>query len=247
MNRIHRWANRLGLLFALGTAAAPGPTATVIIEGTAAVEDATLYSNDTDGNSGGHTGFFAGRTGVGSNLRGVIRFDTSGIDPSFMVTEATLELTVEMATGTADTHSLHRVTASWVEGTGAGVGTGGGAGGTVVNGAVTWASREHPSVAWGTPGGDFEPVASASAAGLDVGETAVWSDSTTGDGMVADVQGWVSDPSSNFGWLIKGEETTNATARRYTSSEGTGSPPRLILTVIDPSAPSAVGSAHLYR
>jgi len=247
MTRTWSWTLGLGLFFALVAAPPSGSAATVVLEGAAEVEDSTLYSNDTDGNAGGHTGFFAGRSGLGANLRGVIRFDTSAIDPSFEVTEATLELTVEMATGFADTHSLHRLTADWVEGSALGTGTGGGAGGTVETGSVTWDSREHSSVPWTSPGADFDPTPSASATALSVGQTTVWSDNTAGDGMLADVQGWVSDPSSNFGWLIKGGETTASTARRYTSSQGANNLPRLTLTVIDPNATSSVINAHLYR
>jgi hypothetical protein len=37
--------------------------------------------------------------------------------------------------------------------------------------------------------------------------------------MVADVQGWLDDPSSNFGWLLVGNEGENGTAKRFDSKE----------------------------
>ena len=32
---------------------------------------------------------------------------------------------------------------------------------------------------------------------------------------MADVQRWLDDPSSNFGWLLLGNESTNRTAKRF--------------------------------
>ena len=52
--------------------------------------------------------------------------------------------------------------------------------------------------------------------------------------MVADVQSWLNDPATNFGWLVKGDETTNITAKRFESSES-GSPPALTINYTPPS------------
>ncbi len=37
--------------------------------------------------------------------------------------------------------------------------------------------------------------------------------------MVADVQGWLDDPASNFGWLLQGNESANSTAKRFDTRE----------------------------
>ena len=37
--------------------------------------------------------------------------------------------------------------------------------------------------------------------------------------MVADVQGWLDDASTNFGWIIIGNESTNKTTKRFDSRE----------------------------
>ena len=49
--------------------------------------------------------------------------------------------------------------------------------------------------------------------------------------MVADVQGWLDNPASNFGWLMLGDESTNLTAKRFDTREST-SPPVLAITYI---------------
>ena len=49
--------------------------------------------------------------------------------------------------------------------------------------------------------------------------------------MVADVQGWLDNPASNFGWLMLGDESTNLTAKRFDTREST-SPPVLAITYV---------------
>ena len=46
--------------------------------------------------------------------------------------------------------------------------------------------------------------------------------------MVADVQEWLDSPASNFGWLVLGDETAIATAKRFDTRES-ASPPMLTI------------------
>ena len=47
-------------------------------------------------------------------------------------------------------------------------------------------------------------------------------------GMVADVQSWLDDPGSNFGWIILGDEGTSLpTAKRFDSRETAATGPFL--------------------
>ena len=46
--------------------------------------------------------------------------------------------------------------------------------------------------------------------------------------MVADVQAWLDNPASNFGWLMLGDETAIATAKRFDTRES-ASPPMLTI------------------
>src|SRR5260221_114502 len=53
--------------------------------------------------------------------------------------------------------------------------------------------------------------------------------------MVADVQGWLDSPQTNFGWLLKTlSEVENFTARRFGSREDTNHPPLLVLEFTAP-------------
>jgi hypothetical protein len=52
--------------------------------------------------------------------------------------------------------------------------------------------------------------------------------------MVADVQGWLKGPSSNFGWIILGDEGSSRTAKRFGSRESSsaGERPSLIVEYV---------------
>jgi hypothetical protein len=54
--------------------------------------------------------------------------------------------------------------------------------------------------------------------------------------MVADVQSWVADPASNFGWMIAGDETFQQSAQRFHTSEHPSNKPQLTVTYTVPSA-----------
>ena len=54
--------------------------------------------------------------------------------------------------------------------------------------------------------------------------------------MVADVQSWLDNPASNFGWLVLGDETAIATAKRFDTRES-ASPPVLTIEYTPASRP----------
>jgi len=50
--------------------------------------------------------------------------------------------------------------------------------------------------------------------------------------MISDVQGWVDDSSTNFGWLLKNvDETDSATAKRFDTKENRDEDSRPMLSV----------------
>jgi hypothetical protein len=64
------------------------------------------------------------------------------------------------------------------------------------------------------PGGDFQPTASAS---TQVGSTGLYQWSS--EQMTADVQAWVNDGATNFGWILVGDESASKTAKRFDTKE----------------------------
>ncbi len=83
---------------------------------------------------------------------------------------------------------------------------------------MTWIHRYFDHTLWATPGGDF---VAGNSANIVVGDEGVYSWGSTA-GMVADAQLWLDQPSTNFGWIIIGDEAENKTAKRFDSREITG-------------------------
>ena len=70
------------------------------------------------------------------------------------------------------------------------------------DGDASWLHTCAPGDFWTNPGGDFIAAASAMAI-VDQIQWYEWLDPQ----MVTDVQMWLDDPSTDFGWLMKGEES----------------------------------------
>ena len=135
------------------------------------------------------------------------------------------------------------MTDSWGAGTtGSGNTTigGTGAGFTANPGDATWTSRAFGTTLWTTAGGDYNhsTVSATAAVGttLNVGYT--WGSTTQ---LVADVQGWLNTPSSNFGWILINQDETDAKTARvfYTLQESTAAfQPALAITYTIPEPAS---------
>jgi hypothetical protein len=189
-------------------------------------KDNTLYEYDpAEGDHSNGAGFhlFAGENGQGEVRRGVLAFDIAGtIPPGSTITAVSLSMNMSMTPAGALTVELHKLLADWGEGTShAPMGEGDGAPATPND--ATWRHRFFDSVFWTTQGGDFSATVSAS---QSVGGTGhyTWSSAQ----MVADVQSWLDNPASNFGWLVLGDETAIATAKRFDTRES-ASPPMLTI------------------
>ncbi|MEO8210158.1 MAG: hypothetical protein ABI840_06325, partial [bacterium] len=77
-------------------------------------------------------------------------------------------------------------------------------------------------------GGNFSNTISAS---IPVGGNGFYTWGSTSQ-MVADAQNWVSDPTSNSGWLLLGDESSATTAKRFDTRQNDTINHRPFLTVI---------------
>ena len=189
-------------------------------------KDNTLYE-DIFGQSSNGAGiyFFAGRTAAPSLRRGVMAFDLTSIPTNATITGATLSMFISMAHGGSASVSLSRALRDWGEGA-SNAGEPGGNGIQAELNDATWIHTFYNTSFWINPGGDFSSTTSATTTVSGANQTYTWS----GSGLVADVQAWVSNPASNFGWVIRGNETSNGNAKRFNSRENTSNPPRLTIT-----------------
>src|SRR6266404_6837935 len=189
-------------------------------------KDNTLYEFDPaegDRSNGAGVHFFAGENGMGELRRGVLAFVIAGRIPAgSTITAVSLSMNMSMTPAGAITVELHKLLADWGEGTShAPMGEGDGAPATPND--ATWRHRFFDSVFWTTQGGDFSATVSASQSVGGIGQY-TWNSAQ----MVADVQSWLDNPASNFGWLVLGDETAIATAKRFDTRES-ASPP--VLTI----------------
>jgi FlgD Ig-like domain len=184
-------------------------------------KDNTLIQTPADNSNGVGDAFYAGRVGtngMGTFRRGLLAFDLSTIPAGSTIDSVKLQLDMtQSANLNVYTIRVHRVSADWGEAGSFGSGTGGPA----EPGDATWGYRFYDTQAWTTAGGDFTAAPSAS---QSVGGNGLYS--WTGSGLVADVQFWLGNPASNFGWIVIGNEVTLQSVKKFSSRE-TLVPPKL--------------------
>jgi hypothetical protein len=213
-----------------------GAQTTVIVPCAA---DNTLYDSPTGAlSNGAGIGLFVGVTGTGGIRRAVLRFDVAALLPAnAKVLSATLTVNVAQSTVFLPLPAdVHRVLASWGEGTSVAPGNGGG-GGTSTTNDATWIHRFYPSTNWTTPGGDFAAVPSCTIQMPNFGLCV----SPPSASLTADVQSWLNTPANNFGWLLKTDELLSSTAHRLDSRQSTGTKPTLTVTYLVPGQNGTYG------
>lgn len=180
-------------------------------------KDNTLYESDSGNRSNGAgQHFFVGRNMGGLRKRGLLYFDITEAQLPMGTTVTHASLDVRLSRTNAGPHdiNLHRVLADWGEGRSNAAGSGG-RGSASQSGDATWLHSFFSTELWTTPGGDFMALPSGS---LSVGGPGAYTWESTGE-MVQDVQAWLDDPQSNFGWLLFGDESRSGTAKRFDTHE----------------------------
>jgi len=186
------------------------------------VADTTLFETDPNNNFGADATLAAGTTagsrGAALRSRALIKFDVASIPKNAVISSASVTVKADSAPSPrADSvFDLRRVLQSWNEGKKAGQ-----QGAPATSGETTWRARFFGTTnLWAVPGGatniDFAETVSASKM---VGGLGAYTFASTSN-LVADVQAWLQNSPSNFGWIMKTEsEKTPRTARRFHSRE----------------------------
>jgi hypothetical protein len=205
--------------------------------------DTTLVETAPDNNLGGACILNVGTAHTGTRNRGLFQFDLTGVLPENAVvtrTELVLSVTGESVNGVIPaSFSLHRMLRAWGEGNKGDPncppesGNSPGVGVFASQNEATWNHRfaMTPNT-WGAPGGaegiDFAAGSSAETGVSGTGDSPYhFTDSAA---MDADVQFWMSNPRSNFGWmLICDTEEDVGTARRFGSHEDPFNAPVLLV------------------
>jgi hypothetical protein len=199
--------------------------------------DNTIYSESS--NSNGQGALFTGTTAnLAWTRRALVAFDVLGNIPAGSVINSVSLTFVQVKIGPGGasdaTFEVRPVSQAWGEGSSAG--TGGGAAASV--GDATWTSRFFTTSSWTTAGGDFGATSASTVFSSPL--TSYTFASTPA--LVADVQGWLGNPSSNFGWLLKAAAENVTNARELGSGESPlNQQPTLVINYTAVPEPSLSG------
>lgn len=193
--------------------------------------DASIYEDGSGTNANGSGIYlFTGRAesqNASAERRALLAFPIAeNIPEGAIITSVSLELTVSRTRSGAQPVGLHVLLEDWSEGPSDPSGQEGG-GASAEAGDVTWIHRDYSDVLWATPGASFVQSSSAT---LQVAGEGGYSYSSTPE-LVADVQGWLDDPSTNFGWALVVESPPTGSAKRFNSRENSTASSRPKLTV----------------
>jgi hypothetical protein len=200
-----------------------------------AVADTGLWAGAPDNNLGHNLFVPVGDSNNGHIGRALVRFDLSAVPHNASINSAMLTLQIVLDNAGASSVNVHRMLQGWVEGTGSGFteGSAAGFGSPALAGEPSWNSRASPGTLWGAPGGlartDFIAAATATAAPASSSLT------FSSAGLKADAQLFVSNPSTNFGWLIKLSIEVSGGARRIAMREDAPNAPTLLLNYTVPT------------
>jgi hypothetical protein len=209
------------------------------------VKDNTLYETLNGSTSNGVGDFlFIGRVGSnggGAIRRALIKFDiASSVPAGATITSANLTMHMSKTNSGSFSAKLHRVTSDWGEGT-SNANTNEGSGASSSTNDATWIHRFFNTSLWNTPGGDFSSTISASLSVNSVGSYSWGSNSQ----MVSDVQNWLNNPITNFGWIVIGDESSEGTAKRFDSRQNSTNANRPALTITYTTTTNVSGNSSV--
>jgi len=146
-------------------------------------------------------------------VRGLLRFDLSNLPSGAVVTSAMVRITVTASASVkTDSHLLNRLNSDWLES------------------AATWTNSGLAD--WEQAGADFVPTPDSAVPVSGAGAYTFVSSS----GLVDTVQMWLTNASSNHGWIIRSEsEADGRNARRINTREAAADQPTLVLDYIAPA------------
>jgi hypothetical protein len=198
-------------------------------------KDNTIFENVPNNSGGGAAGVFSGTNNIPSRRRGLIAFDiASSVPAGSTITGVELSMYLANAPNTNNqTIGLHRLSLNWGENpsdTSSPAVSGAGNGVPAAANDATWNENFFGTSAWPAAGatGSFSVTASASAVvGGPIDNQYKWLSTAA---LVSDVQGWLNNPATNFGWaIVNANETSGQTMKAFYSrhatlnSGGTGS------------------------
>ena len=160
--------------------------------------------------------FFAGTTKDGVIKRALVMFDLAGSVPDGVTVDSAILVLIPTKVKPGSTSiDVHMLTTEWGEGTSKAE-DGDGKGATATANDATWEFAKFNTAPWIKSGGDYaiEAIASSTVStGIDAEFSSV--------GITANVNFWLVNPTSNFGWILIGDEFSTSTSAKFGSRDNT--------------------------
>lgn len=220
----------LGLLF-LHTLAAPAFATVNSLTITPPTQDSYIREDNTTRNYGAATTLRIQSRSGNKDRRSLLSFDLSSVPTGATLEAAELRLYVTRLPKNQRTINVHRLTNSWLEGSGNGVNNS-----PAING-VTWWERQYGNNAWTgagpwdwvTRGGDFQAAVTAATLTPAANGWMSWN-------VLTDVSAWYGG-AANYGWMLKdaAEDSGSRQRMKFVSKEDGGQPlfwPQLLVTYL---------------
>jgi spore coat protein A len=211
-----------------GSTCSPSPCANQPITlNIPADKDNILYENATGSVSDGAGRYlYTGNQNNGLKRRALLHFDVGGIPSGALIESVSLRLYCNQGQGSPYSLTLQRCSADWGEGTSDANGDES-SGTAATTGDATWLHRFFNTTFWSTAGGTFASTGSANLSVAGGNALYTW----TAPGLAADLQGWIDTPGTNFGWILRGDESSSANTKRFDSRQGSTPANRPVLSV----------------
>jgi hypothetical protein len=183
--------------------------------------DTTISDGSIASADGNAATYITGRVANGATARALLRFSFGDIPAGSVVNSVSLTVNVERNhVGSSPVHGLYRLLVNWSES------------------GATWTSSGFAP--W-TAGGS---AAGAPDANAILGNPGTYTFGST-TALVAAVQGWLTNSSSNFGWVLRyTNETVIGDALRIASGNSGGAPSLVVDYTPPPPPPPTINIAN---
>ena len=185
---------------------------TVEVEVGAKIDNTIFNGSETSNGAGEY--IFAGRTNKGVIKRALIMFDLdSKVPDGVTVDSATMVLIPTKVKPGSTTLTVSLVTSEWGEGASK-ADDGDGKGAPAESNDATWTFTKFDKDRWIKTGGDYA-IQPSVVTEVNLGEDPMFSSEV----ITLNVYFWLNNPEKNYGWILIGDETKNATSVKFGSKD----------------------------
>ncbi|OEC01259.1 hypothetical protein GY31_13200 [Lysinibacillus sphaericus] len=175
----------------------------VRLQTSANMEDTTIRSAAPTQTGGNDFELGVGTAVGGNTVRSLLKFDLSVVPSSTTIVSADLNLWFSSTNNNSPISiNLHNVTSPWEE-----------------NQASWTYAKTIPYTTWKTAGGDFSTNTIGSVKNIGTPPTNIADAMVNWKVPLNVVQGWINNPSTNYGFLLKGDNEATQIYKKFASSE----------------------------